>query len=240
MSRINTKIKEENSGFLDAIFSSIEENKENIYQEFFNRTGTLHKVIFPIYIFNHYKNFEFQSNYYSVLISNVIESQTLLTLGFYNSGMNILRSVLESAFKLFYYETHPVENILHIEDSHALTITEYREFIYLHPVIKKLHAIEKEQVESIWKDLCAYVHNDIKKVKAVTVLTDIKSIYSLGEHEYQSIIGRYKKIVKIIVTLFLVLNNEWTKEMEKDYYDLILRVYSPGEIANLKEVLTIY
>ncbi|GAB7058239.1 MULTISPECIES: hypothetical protein [unclassified Paenibacillus] len=240
MFQIREQIREESLAFIESLFQSVEDNKNEIYNNYSNRLNTLHKAIFPIYILNHYKDYSFISDYYQILMSNIIESQSLMGLGFYNSGMNILRSAIESSFKLLYYETHPVENILHNEGQHSLTITEYREFMYNHPLVRQLRTIERDKVEAIWKDLCSYVHNDIKAIKTISVLTDIKSVYTFSEREFQTVIEKYKNSVKIIVTIFLVLNNEWTKNIEKTYYDFIIDIYSPEEIRSIKEVLKIY
>lgn len=233
------RLKEEAEAFLNAIYEQIDENEQSIIGDVNKRNYTLHNTIIPIYIFNNYKKVVFKSPYYDIILSNIIEAEGLLVLGFYNSAMNLLRSSLESVFKLFYYELHPVELILHKENNHLLTITDYREFIYIHPQVKKLDSINKESVEVLWKNLCAFVHNDIKVLKNISVLTDIKSMAKFKEKDFQNLISNLKSIVKVVLTLFLVLDNSWTQGMDNSCYKFIVNIFEPNEFKTLKEVVGI-
>lgn len=234
------KIKEEKNAFVEELFERISIKQNVLDGEESLKASTLHKVILPVYVMKHYCKSQFLSNYFDIIITNIIESEALLILGFYNGGMSLLRSALESSFKFLYYELHPTENILHNQSKHLLTGKDYREFMYIHPELTKIDVMKRDRVEKIWSDLCKFIHCDIKEVKTMTVLSEISSVLKNEEREFQKLIKKINEVIRIIIVIFFTVKVDWAKEMDKQYYDFVLNIFNASERSNLKDTLYIY
>lgn len=240
MTRLHSKkVTDEKNAFIEELFSNITHRERVIEGDLHTRARILHETFLPVYIMKHYSAGDFKSSYYNVVLTNLIESEALLILGFKNAGISSLRSAFESTCKFLYYEYHPIECKLHEEGSHTLSSVDYREFLYLFPELKDISFLARDKLEAIWSELCKYVHSDLRVVKTVSLVSDMSTFLALKEVEFQQFITLIRYTIKFILTIFFAIDPMWAKDIEKAYYDAILEAFTVEECAEIKSHLWI-
>jgi hypothetical protein len=174
-----------------------------------------------------------------MILSHLIECECLLILGFRNAGLTLLRSAVEAAFKLLYYETHPVEWQLHQKGSHDLRGLAYREFLYSFPGLGEVEFAAKAETELLWTDLCKFVHSDLRAVSQVSVVADIQTALGLPGNEQAALLGRIQAANKLIIACCFAVDPAWLKGVEKAYFDAVFDTYTTAERAAVKEALRV-
>ncbi|MCK5030812.1 MAG: hypothetical protein KAR64_05045 [Thermoplasmatales archaeon] len=172
-------------------------------------------------------------------MSQAIESESSLILGFRTLGMTSLRSLVESDFKFLYYENHPIEYCLHKKGKFDLPISEYRNFLYIYPNSETIEDLKREYIESIWTELCGYVHSSLKSITPMTFVEDIDTIFSLSEPKWQKTIKLIKKVIRMSVIISFIVNNDWGKPIEKAYFDEIFKLFTAQESNKIKTAFNI-
>lgn len=188
------KIKDEKDAFVNELFDMIPKREELISGEASAIATQIHKLYLAIYIMNHFKSQKLKTDYYEYFLTSVIERESLVLCGFINAAVMQLRSAVEMAFKMNYYENHPVECDLHMQGKHELKGIEYREFLYIHPKFTRLSNIKRDNIELLWSDLCKYSHFDISVINEVGVIQDMKSVFTSSEEKKS-----YEKKIKVLL-----------------------------------------
>ncbi|AFM02250.1 hypothetical protein Desde_3987 [Desulfitobacterium dehalogenans ATCC 51507] len=233
------KLIEEKNAFINELYSSIP-TKENIIEgELNQKARRLHEVLFPIYIMKHYNGNIFESEYFDMIISNLVEAESALILGLTNAGISSLRGALESSFKFLYYEYHPVENRLHNEGKHSLSSLDYREFFYNFPGLSNISFSSRSIVEGLWSYLCRYVHCDFRVLKEISLVSDISSVLLYEEKDFKQVLDVIKLIVKLIVSIFFCVDSFWIQNVEKAYFDATLEAFSTAERQEILQELRV-
>ena len=201
----------------------------------------LHERYLPLHILSHYRpaSSPLRTDYFEAVVSHWIESECVFALGFRNAGMTSLRSALEAAIKLVYYEQHPVEWQLHQLGKHDLHGKEFREFLYRVPRLADLPFISSSKVEPLWIGLCKFVHTDLRTVSTVSVVGDIKSVIGLAEAKFAETADYVHKTCKVIVSCVLSIDPNWLLGVEKAYFDAVFDTYPVFERSRVKEKLRI-
>ena len=168
------KIKDEKDAFVNELFNMIPKREELISGEASAIATQIHKLYLTIYIMNYFKSQKLKTDYYEYLLTSVIESESLVLCGFINAAVMQLRSAVEMAFKMNYYENHPVECTLHMQGKHELKGIDYREFLYVHPKFARQRNMKRDNIEVLWSELCKYSHFDIAVINEVGVIQDMK------------------------------------------------------------------
>lgn len=205
------------------------------------RARRLHEKYLALHILAHYKPAAspLETNYFDAIVSHWIESECLFLLGFRNAGMTALRATLESAIKLVYYENHPVEWTLHAGGSHNLHSVEYRDFLVSVPNLGGLAFNSKASLDLLWKELCRFVHTDLRAITTIGVVSDIKSITELPEHEFSRITTHVHNVAKTVASCCLSVDPKWLLNVEKAYFDAVFELYTTQERAAVKSGLRI-
>ncbi len=233
------KIKDEKDAFVNELFDMIPKREELISGEASAIATQIHKLYLAIYIMNHFKSQKLKTDYYEYLLTSVIESESLVLCGFINAAVMQLRSAVEMAFKMNYYENHPVECDLHMQGKHELKGIEYREFLYIHPKFTRLSNIKRDNIELLWSDLCKYSHFDISVINEVGVIQDMKSVFTSSE-EKKSYEKKLKSCCRLIVLILFLIDSSWLKGVEKSYFDYVFEIlYTSVEARELKIALGI-
>ncbi|MED3447563.1 hypothetical protein P4483_27135 [Bacillus thuringiensis] len=236
----SNKVKDERDAFVEELYKNLT-NKDSITSgDLEARSRRLHKIILPLYIMKHYSKNKFISPYFNFIMTNVIEAEMLLMLGFKNAAMTSLRAAMESSFKFLYYEYHPIENLLHNESEFDLTGMSYREFLYSFPNLKNISFNSRDRIERIWSDLCKYVHSDINSVQAISYVSEISSALNLEEKEFNALLNNLRDIFKVIISIFFAIDKTWAQDIEKTYFDAIFEVYDFEERSEVKEKLQVH
>ena len=144
------KIKDEKDAFVNELFNMIPKREELISGEASAIATQIHKLYLTIYIMNYFKSQKLKTDYYEYLLTSVIESESLVLCGFINAAVMQLRSAVEMAFKMNYYENHPVECTLHMQGKHELKGIDYREFLYVHPKFARQRNMKRDNIEVLW------------------------------------------------------------------------------------------
>lgn len=201
----------------------------------------LHERFIAVHLLQHYRpaHGPLRTNYFEMIASHTIECECLFVMGFYNSGMILLRSSLESAIKLAYYENHPIEWQLHKSGKHDLHAAEYREFLYSVPGLGDLPFHAKASVERLWSELCKFVHCDLRTISQISIVADIKSALELGEQKFAKLLLRVGDVSKVIVACCLSVDPTWLMGAEKLYFDAVLDVFTAHERKAVKDRLRI-
>ena len=228
------KIKDEKNAFVKELYKMVI-NEEQLLEGMYNNEAIqIHKLYLTLYIMNHYKSKRFNSMYYDYLLTSGIESESLILCGFTNASIMQLRSTVEMAFKMLYFEFHPIEWQLHSENQFDLRGIEYREFLYTHPRFSNLKYINREYVESVWKDLCKYTHFDISVINKISVIEDMTNIFS-SENEKKAFRDKLKSSLRIVILILFLVDESWLKGVEKSYFDYIFELlYNSSESSDLK------
>ena len=240
MSLHSNKIAEEKNIYIKELFDSLPNKSDCISGKYKTRARTLHRIFLPIYILNAFKDQDsFTTKYFDVIISLTIESESSLVVGFYNLGMSALRSLLESAIKLLYYECHPIEYQLHEGSKHELRANEYREFLYSYPEAVKIDDLNSKNIETIWAELCGFVHHNYKTASKITMIKELNSIFNLNENSWQNTLKNIKRVIRVVIILVLIVSPEWGKNAEKAYYDEVFRIFSPKEKKDIRTTFSL-
>ncbi|MFL0473464.1 hypothetical protein ACH0CI_15860 [Priestia sp. 179-F W1.4 NHS] len=233
------KIKDERNAFIEEMYNNLVNKELLISGDLEVNSRRLHKTMLPVYIMKHYCESEFNSTYINYIMTNLIECEMLLILGFKNAGMTSLRAAMESSFKFLYYEFHPIENTLHNNNEHNLNGLQYREFLYSFPGLKEISFMQKDSVERTWSDLCKYVHSDIHSVETITYVSEISSVLELESSKFNTFLRNQKNILKIIISIFFAVDKNWVEKVEKTYFDAIFEIFEIDERNEVKQRLQI-
>ena len=228
------KIKDEKNAFVEELYKMII-NKEQLLEGIYDTRATqVHKLYLTLYVMNYYKTKTFNTTYYDLLLTSGIESEALILCGFTNASLMQLRSMVEMAFKMLFFEFHPIEWQLHCANQFDLKGVEYIEFLYNLPMFKRLNSINRADVEAIWGDLCKYTHFDINVIKNISVIEDMKNIFS-SESEKNAFINKVKLCMRVVIIILFLVDGSWLKEVEKSYFDYIFELlYTSSEASDLK------
>lgn len=229
------KIRDEKNAFIEELYKIIVDKEKLIDGDNNGCATQIHKYYLTVYILNHFKRNTLNSTYYEYMITSIIESEALVQCGFMNAALMQLRSSLEMAFKMLYYECHPVEWELHEKEQFDLKGIEYREFLYRHPKFAKLHCESKETVERVWSELCKYSHYDINVVNEISVISDIKTVFS-GTEEKEKFLHKLKLTMRILVEILFIVDSTWLKEVEKSYFDFVFEVLFKSEEIRMMKI----
>jgi hypothetical protein len=233
------KIRNEKNAFIEELYNIIVDKDELINGNYSSAATKIHQYYLTVYIFNHFKRNNMNTAYYDYMLTSIIESEALVQCGFVNAALMQLRSSLEMAFKMLYYECHPIEWELHEKEQFDLRGVEYREFLYRHPKFSKLPYENKENIERVWGELCKYSHYDINVVKEISVISDIKTVFSNCK-ERDNFLSKLKLTMRIIVEIMFIVDNAWLVEVEKSYFDYVFEVlFKSDEIRHMKIALEI-
>lgn len=231
----SNKVAKEKNLFIKELYSSLPIKNRCISGNLKDRARTLHRIFLPIYILNKYKEIsELSTDYFRLIVSQAIEAESSLILGFKTLGMASLRSLLESNFKFLYYEYHPIEYYLHINGEYELPNIEYKNFLYKFPNSQKVKDLKKDNVDTVWTTLCGYAHSNLKSITPLTYVEDIETIFTLSENKWQTNLRFLKKIIRISIIIPFMVDNDWAKNIEKSYFDEIFRLFNIDEKQLIK------
>lgn len=235
------KLKEEKDFYIEELISTIPNKEELVNGSLSLNANRLHGSILPVYIMNYYKSNALTTPYFDVILTNFIEMESLFILGYKNSGYNSLRAIFESTLKLLYYEFHPIELILHKDNKkHNLTVKEYREFLYVHPLLREISFVLRDKVEKMYSDLCEYVHCDLKVHNTLRVVSNISTILSYEESEFKKILNAIKQVLKLTVVICFAVNSKWLSETPKNYHDAVLEIFTNEERKEVRDNIRIH
>lgn len=141
--------------------------------------------------------------------------------------------------KFLYYETHPIEAALELKGQHDMTNKELREFVYVMPGLSDLPFIAKDKTERMWRDLCRYVHSDLRTIATISVVDDINSALSMKERHFKNLLDDVTKAMRVVVSCLFAAYKAWLGGVEKAYFDAVLELYQPSDRATVKEKLGI-
>ncbi len=236
----SNKIRDEKEAFVKELYKGFPKIKDLIDGDLDSKARRLHEVMLPVYIMRHYHKGQLSTPYLDIIITNLIETECLLILGFKNSAISTLRLALESSLKFLYYEHHPIESILHVEmDKHLLNGKEYRDFLYVFPRLNEIRFLAKEILEKQWSELCGFVHGKITVLEEATVVSDITSVLKAGEDDFRDVLNLLRYVNKVIVTMFFTVDKRWAQEMEKSYFDAVFDIFEIEERQEVKEKLMV-
>lgn len=228
------KIIDEKNVFVNELFDMVLEKDELISGSGSTIATQIHKLYMTVYIMNYFKTKKLKTNYFEYLLTSIIESESLVFCGFINAAVMQLRSALEMALKLNYYESHPIEWELHMQGKYELKGVEYREFLYMHPKFEKLNNFNRNDIERLWSDLCKYSHFDITVIKEICVIEDMRNIFTSSE-EKSSYEKKLKSCCRLIILILFIIDGSWFKGVEKSYFDYIFEIlYTSDESSDLK------
>ncbi len=238
----SNKIRDEKDAFVDELFTRLPSAARLLKSGALSaKAGRLHERFLPIHILSHYKpdRIRLDTNYFDMVVSHSIECECLFILGFYNAGMVLLRAGLEAAIKLVYYENHPIEWRLHQAGAHNLHGNQYREFLYSVPDLGDLPFVAKDILETLWTELCKFVHCDLHTVSQLSVVGDLKSVLEFEEARFAELLHRLREAGKVIVGCCFSVDPKWLVGVEKAYFDAVLDVYTAAERQAAKDRLRI-
>lgn len=228
------KIRDEKNAFIEELYNTIPSKADLLSGENASQAVRLHKLYLTFYIMANFKNVTLQSPYFNNLMSCIIESESLFFLGFKNSGMTLLRSAIESAFKLLYYEYHPIELIRNTNGDFDLRGLEYREFLYSFPAFSAQNVIKKDDVERVWSKLCEYTHSNVKTVDQISLVAEIKPIFET-EQTFTQYLSQIKQVLRTIICILFLVSPNWLEHTEKSYFDYVFEIlFDATETSALK------
>jgi hypothetical protein len=236
------KVADEKDAFFGELLASLPKSKRlKNGGDLAARARRLHERFIAVHILSHYKPHDgpLITDYFEMVASLLIECECLLALGFYNSGMMVLRASVEASIKLLYYETHPIEWQLHQAGKFDLHGNEYREFLYSVPAFSGLPFFAKNSFEPLWTGLCKFVHGDLKAIAQVGVVGDIKTVLGLAEPKFVEFLSRLREANKVIIACCFAVDPKWLLNVEKAYFDAVLEVYTTAERSAVKDKLRI-
>ncbi|MGE6577405.1 hypothetical protein ACQKFM_21135 [Paenibacillus xylanexedens] len=235
----SSKINSEKNAFINELFSSLPAKQDIIDGPLSHNAKRLHESVISLLIMKHYCKRDFLSNYFEAVMTNIIEAECLMLLGFRNSSYSLLRGAVEASFKLLYFEYHPIESRLHSEDKFDLTGKEYRNFFYIFPGLCDMEYLSRDKVEKFWGELCSYVHGDLRVLTPLNVVSDISTFLSDSGREFENTVNMLKAVSKLISSIFFAVEPAWLENVEKAYFDAVFDIYTPQERTKLKEKLRI-
>lgn len=236
------KVEAEKDAFVSELLANIPDTEALLAGgAMAQRARRLHERFIPVHILSHYRPRPgpLKTDYPEMILSHSIECECLFVLGFYNAGMILIRAAVESAIRLVYYETHPIEWRLHQAGSHNLHGNQYREFLYSFPGLGELPFHDKASLEVLWAALCQFVHSDLRAVSQLGAVGDIKSVLGFKEPKFVQLLDRLRDAVKVVVACCLSVDPNWLSGVEKVYFDAVLDIFSVSERREVKERLHI-
>jgi len=236
-----TKVAKERDEFFGELYSCLPKLNEITGNGQFNaKARRFHKIFLPIYVMKRYCPTGLQSQYSHAIFTYAIECEAIFALGMRNAAMATLRTYLESAFKLLYYEYHPVENIVHhLVGGRSLRGSEFREFLYSFPGLSDISMFKRECVESLWTELCKFAHGDVHSIEKYGIVADIKSAFTFNEADFATTILVVQRVHKLIIAILFAAKSDWAAQMEKALFDTVFQDFTAAEQGEIKSHLRV-